>query len=91
MDRKKGDVLQTLGLAKELNSCENTGYGFTREDIDGILEHLTNCENKQLLDTLNKAKEILTECLKENPDKGTHVTRIRLRNELIDQIINELN
>lgn len=91
MDKNKEDVLNTLKLAKELNSCENTEYGFTYTDIDEILECLTSCENSQLIDSLNSAKEILAECLKKNPDEGTHVTRIRLSGELIDQIIDELN
>ena len=90
MNEKKDDVLSTLKLAKELNFCENIGYGFTCEDIDEILECLNNCNNRQLIDTLNKTKEILTECLKQNPDKGT-VTRIGLKNVLIEKVIEELN
>lgn len=85
------DVLRKLELAKGLNNTENIAYGFDCQTITDILDCLSDCKNRELIDTLLRAKNSLESYLKENPDQGNNVSRIRLHDSLIERLIGELS
>ena len=90
MIRRKDQIINSLHIAKKLNSKDNdttARYGFDSELIDNILLY---CRTDEIIKTLNLAKEQLRKEQEESPDKDGYATRICLRNHLIDKLLLEL-
>ena len=90
MIRRKDQIINSLHIAKKLNSKNNdtsARYGFSTELIDNILLY---CHTAEVIKTLNLAKEKLTKEQEKSPDKEGCVTRIHLKDQLIDKLLLEL-
>lgn len=89
MIRSKEQIINTLRIAKNLNSPENdtnARYGFDITTIDNILLY---CYSDEIIQSLNAAKQRLIKKIKSS-NKDNCVMRIRLKNQLIDKILLEL-
>lgn len=90
MIRNKEQIINTLRIAKNLNSPENdtnARYGFDLELIDNILLY---CNSDEIIQGLNVAKQCLIKRQEKSSNKDVCVMRIRLKNQLIDKILLEL-
>ena len=90
MIRNKEQIINTLRIAKNLNSPENdtnARYGFDLELIDNILLY---CNSDEIIQSLNVAKQRLIKRQEKSSNKDNCVMRIRLKNQLIDKILLEL-
>ena len=90
MVRNREQIINTLRIAKNLNSPENdtnARYGFDITTIDNILLY---CYSDEIIQNLNIAKQHLIKRQEKSSNKDNCVVRIRLKNQLIDKILLEL-
>ena len=90
MIRNKEQIINTLRIAKNLNSPENdtnARYSFDITTIDSILLY---CHSDEIIQNLNVAKQRLIKRQEKSSNKDNCVMRIRLKNQLIDKILLEL-
>lgn len=90
MIRNREQIINTLRIAKNLNSPKNdtnTRYGFDIKTIDNILLY---CHSDEIVQSLNVAKQRLIKREEKSSNKDNCVMRIRLKNQLIDKILLEL-
>lgn len=90
MVRNREQIINTLRIAKNLNSSENdtnARYGFDITTIDNILLY---CHSDEIIQSLNVAKQHLIKRQEQSSNKDNCVMRIHLKNQLIDKILMEL-